>query len=133
MKLVTSLCIVSAGCSSATCDQRLRDMFAPGYMERENQLPFTVGYIFMAATNTQRLGNQLFKKKSNIVTVELLKQAAHTIAVMIDTGAGSFVGDKILDEQYNFRLSWRLMMRATMTMTMTMTITATTRGRKKFL
>ncbi|KAL1963061.1 hypothetical protein VTN77DRAFT_8707 [Rasamsonia byssochlamydoides] len=86
------------------CDQGLRNIYGPGYLERENQLPFTVGYIFMAATNTQRLGNQLFKnvkKNSTVVTSALLEQAAKTIDTMIQSGAGSFVCDKVLRDQYN--------------------------------
>ena len=31
-------------------DGKLREMFAPDYLEEANQLPFVVGYIFMAAT-----------------------------------------------------------------------------------
>lgn len=32
------------------CDPLLRQLYTPAYMDRENQLPFVVGYIFLAAS-----------------------------------------------------------------------------------
>lgn len=57
------------------CDPKLTKMCGAGYLEQENQLPFVVGYIFGAAAKTKLLGSML-AKKSDIVTSELLVQAA---------------------------------------------------------
>jgi hypothetical protein len=83
-----------------SCDKSLREMYGPGYLEQENQLPFTVGYIFMAATDTKKLDVLLSDKLSDAVTSELMKQAASVIEGMIVTGAGDFISTKILEEQY---------------------------------
>lgn len=37
------------------CKPKLLEMFGGGYLDKEYQLPFTVGYIFMAATTTSRV------------------------------------------------------------------------------
>ncbi|KAJ3578582.1 hypothetical protein NPX13_g1982 [Xylaria arbuscula] len=37
------------------CDQVLRELFTPAYIERESELPFVVGWIFMAAAATDGL------------------------------------------------------------------------------
>ncbi|KAK2868016.1 hypothetical protein FQN49_003244 [Arthroderma sp. PD_2] len=58
------------------CSPTLREMFGVGYIERENQLPFVVGYIFMAATNAKKLGGLLRTQKSDVVTSKLLVTAA---------------------------------------------------------
>ena len=58
------------------CDPKLREIFGPGYL-KESQLPFVVGYIFMAPTQMKRLSMQV--KKSDFVTNRLLQQAAMTM------------------------------------------------------
>ncbi|DAA75324.1 TPA_exp: Uncharacterized protein A8136_1721 [Trichophyton benhamiae CBS 112371] len=84
------------------CRPTLRDMFGGGYMERENQLPFVVGYIFMAATNTKKLSGLLGAKKSDEVTSKLLSEAAAAMDECIAT-----VGKQCCDmlEQLNFRFT----------------------------
>jgi hypothetical protein len=83
-----------------SCDKGLRNIFGPGYLEKENQLPFTVGYIFMAATDTKKLDGLLSEKRTDVVTSVLMKQAASVIEGMITAGAGDFVSTKHLEEQY---------------------------------
>ncbi|EZF52372.1 hypothetical protein H103_04532 [Trichophyton rubrum CBS 288.86] len=82
------------------CRPTLRNMFGGGYMERENQLPFVVGYIFMAASNTQTLSGLLGAKKSDEVTSKLLSEAATAMDECITT-----VGKQCCDmlERLNFR------------------------------
>ncbi|KAI4155207.1 MAG: hypothetical protein LQ340_001140 [Diploschistes diacapsis] len=72
------------------CDAQLKDMFGPGYLERESQLPFVVGYIFMGATRTKRLGAMLVKKKSDVVSSKLLEQAAGVMDGYLES-CGGFV------------------------------------------
>lgn len=56
------------------CGQVLEDIFEPGILEREQQLPFIVGCIFLAAAKTQRASHLLFKKRSNVATSALLSK-----------------------------------------------------------
>ncbi|GAP88697.1 hypothetical protein SAMD00023353_3300010 [Rosellinia necatrix] len=37
------------------CDEVLRELFTPAYLERETELPFVVGWVFMAAATFQSL------------------------------------------------------------------------------
>ena len=67
----------------------LREYYGPGYLEKENQLPFTVGYIFMTAVATNKLGQTLLPKKKDVVTSRLLVKAAEVVKEMLDSGAGA--------------------------------------------
>ena len=40
-------------------DEKLRQYFGDDYLENDTQLPFVVGYIFMVAQNTQKVGESL--------------------------------------------------------------------------
>ena len=80
----TLLRIVNQGCRP-----KLLETYGGGYLEKESQLPFVVGYIFMTATNTSRLANLLIPRRENVeISSRLLATAAGLIEVMIDTGAG---------------------------------------------
>ncbi|KZF22043.1 hypothetical protein L228DRAFT_239065 [Xylona heveae TC161] len=59
-----------------SCREQLQAIYGSGYLGVESQLPFIVGYIFMAATNTKKLGELLVHKKSDVVTSKLLVAAA---------------------------------------------------------
>jgi hypothetical protein len=72
------------------CKEQLIKMYGPEYLEKENQLPFVVGYIFMAATETKNLGDLLCKKKTDVVTSKLMLTAAATIDAMIDFDVDGF-------------------------------------------
>lgn len=74
------------------CRDRLIEMYGPEYIEKENQLPFIVGYIFMTATNTKRLADFMKMKKTDEVTGVMLSQAADAIKGMLDAGTGDIVG-----------------------------------------
>ncbi|OCK73014.1 hypothetical protein K432DRAFT_430786 [Lepidopterella palustris CBS 459.81] len=69
-------------------DDDLKRLYGPGYIEREDQLPFVVGYILMTATNTKSVAGLLLPKKNGEVTSELLRKAAEEVRSMIDSGAG---------------------------------------------
>ncbi|KAF7502110.1 hypothetical protein GJ744_007108 [Endocarpon pusillum] len=71
-----------------TLDQDLRDIYGPGYLEKESQLPFVVGYIFMAAVRTTKLAGVLVPKKKDVVTSRLLVKAAEAVREMLESGAG---------------------------------------------
>lgn len=70
-------------------DDDLRDIYGAGYLEKENQLPFVVGYIFMAASaSSARLADVLKAKQRDIVTNRLLVKAATVVKEMLETGTG---------------------------------------------
>ncbi len=71
------------------CADKMRQVYGPEYLEKENQLPFLVGYIFMAMTNDERLAQQigLLPKRDGfkLVSRELLESAAKTLNMMLST------------------------------------------------
>ncbi|OAG04281.1 uncharacterized protein CC84DRAFT_1206013 [Paraphaeosphaeria sporulosa] len=81
----------------------LRRIYGPGYLETENQLPFVVGYIFMTAVKTKKLGALLLPKKEDIVSSKLLMKASEALEGMIDSGAGG-LEIKILREKYGMEI-----------------------------
>ncbi|CAD6592576.1 MAG: hypothetical protein ASARMPREDX12_006252 [Alectoria sarmentosa] len=71
------------------CKPKLLEMVGAGYLEKEAQLPFVVGYIFMAATQTDRVANLLLPRRPGVqVSSRLLAMAATAIEGMIESGAG---------------------------------------------
>lgn len=67
----------------------LKNIYQAGYLENEYQLPFVVGYIFMTAVQTKKLGNMLATKKTDIVTSKLFVKAGMAVEEWLKTGAGS--------------------------------------------
>ncbi|KAL9002095.1 MAG: hypothetical protein Q9180_009991 [Flavoplaca navasiana] len=81
------------------CKPRLLEMYGGGYLEREDQLPFVVGYIFMSATATSHIAGLLIPKKEGIqVSNRLLKTAADVMGEMMDSGAGA-IETKVLEQR----------------------------------
>ena len=68
-------------------DDDLRDIYGPGYLERENQLPFVVGYILMTAVGTSKVAGALAPKRKDVVTRRLLAKAAEVMRGMLEAGA----------------------------------------------
>ena len=67
------------------CKPQLLEMVGAGYLEKENQLPFVIGYIFMAATNTSRIANLLRPRRAGFeISSRLLMTAATVLEAMID-------------------------------------------------
>lgn len=81
----------------------LRRIYGPGYLETENQLLFVVGYIFMTAIQTKKLGALLLPKKEEIVSSKLLMKPADALEGMIDSGAGG-MEINILREKYGMEI-----------------------------
>lgn len=71
-------------------EEHLNSIYGASCIEQENQLPFIVGYIFMAATNTQRLTGVLSPKKKGVVTSALMAQSAETLNKVLPGGPGEF-------------------------------------------
>lgn len=88
------------------CRPKLLEFYGGGYLEKENQLPFVVGYIFMTATQTSRVANLLLPRRGGFeVSSRLLATAAKMIEDMIDTGAGGIEID-ILEKFGGYRLDF---------------------------
>ncbi|CAH0045823.1 unnamed protein product [Clonostachys solani] len=60
------------------CDPLLRELYTPAYLERENQLPWIIGYILMAASGID----------GGVQDGRLLEAAADVFNVMTETEAG---------------------------------------------
>lgn len=73
------------------CRPHLTQMFGPMYIEHENQLPYVVSYVFMAATKTDRINAVIAKKKEKVVTSALLVEAAGVLGEHIRDGVGAAV------------------------------------------
>lgn len=63
------------------CDPILRRTIGPAYIERESELPFVVGYVFMSLSDTGGHGPDN----------ELMGGAAHAFKEMLDAKAGELV------------------------------------------
>ena len=71
------------------CKTQLRDIIGAGYLEKESQLPFVVGYILMVATQTNGVANLLLPRRNGVqVSSLLLETAAGAVREMIKSGAG---------------------------------------------
>lgn len=84
------------------CKPRLLEMYGAGYLEKECQLTFVIGYIFMTATTTSRIAGLLLPRRGDVeVSSRLLATAADCIQGMIDIGAGEMeIG--MLERQLGF-------------------------------
>lgn len=86
------------------CRQNLLELYGGGYLEKESQLPFVVGYIFMTATTTSRVANVLLPRRGDGEgSSRVLATAAKSIEEMIDTGAGGIEID-ILEKYFGLQL-----------------------------
>ena len=71
------------------CKPQLLDKIGAGYLEKESQLPFVVGYILMVATQTNGVANLLLPRRPGVqVSSRLLGQAAEALEDMINSGVG---------------------------------------------
>ncbi|KAL1836641.1 hypothetical protein VTJ49DRAFT_4828 [Mycothermus thermophilus] len=79
----------------AACDPLLRERFTPAYMEKETELPWVVGYIFLAAadpvvvaglTGDGMEGNLLGGGRDARRDLRLLSMAAEVINGLVGTG-----------------------------------------------
>lgn len=70
-----------------SADELLRQHYTPNYLERENQLPFVVGWIFMAASGQEGVSDR-----------RPLQQAAEALNAFLEMGTGGFLINKVLGE-----------------------------------
>ncbi|KAL2829503.1 hypothetical protein BDW59DRAFT_142166 [Aspergillus cavernicola] len=81
------------------CDPHLRKIYGVEYLEDETQLPFVVGYIFMAVMGTDQLGKAL-AQKDDVVKSNLLMSAARVVEGLIYPLGGSLVVQLLAKQGY---------------------------------
>ncbi|PYI35005.1 hypothetical protein BP00DRAFT_463023 [Aspergillus indologenus CBS 114.80] len=79
------------------CDPHLRRVHGADYLEDETELPFLVGYLFMAAAGTDALG-KILAEKDEVVSGQMMACAATVVEGMIESEAGS-LAVKLLGQQ----------------------------------
>ena len=88
------------------CKPRLLTTYGGGYLEREDQLPFVVGYIFMAATATSKIANVLVARREGVeVSSRLLQTSAEPLNELIASGAGDSV-TRGMEDVVGFRIDF---------------------------
>ena len=87
------------------CKPKLLEQYGPGYLPKEYQLPYVIGYIFMTATATSQVANLLLpRRKEGEISSRLLATAAECIQVMINSGNGA-VELKMLEELLGYEIN----------------------------
>ncbi|KAK1761825.1 hypothetical protein QBC33DRAFT_574654 [Phialemonium atrogriseum] len=77
------------------CDPFLRQLYTPAYMDRETQLPFVVGYIFLTASGAE----------GGIRDMRLLEASAPAVDGLTGTGVGAFLL-KVMREKLGFNIQF---------------------------
>jgi hypothetical protein len=83
------------------CSSSLRQLFGPEYIERENQLPFLVGYLFMCAFSADKVG----KEQGVEARSKVFGEAVEAMEGLIASGAGG-VCAKIMEQYFNYAVDW---------------------------
>ena len=84
-------------------DADLHDIYGPMYLEKETELPYIVGYIFMTAVQTSKRTGMLVPKLKDVVTSRLFVKAAEVVKEMLVSGAGE-IGRMMLKNQYGMEV-----------------------------
>lgn len=87
------------------CKPSLLEMYGGGYLEKENQLPFVVGYIFSAATKSSALANHLLPNRTGEVTSRLLVTAAEAMGELFRLG-GDDIQAQVLRKWHRYDLDF---------------------------
>lgn len=83
------------------CSASLRHLFGPSYIEKETQLPFVVGYLFMCAFSAEK-----FAKEQGVeARSKAFGEAVQAMEEMIGTGAGG-ICSKIMEQFFNYAVDW---------------------------
>jgi hypothetical protein len=83
------------------CSSSLRQLFGPDYIERENQLPFVMGYLFMCAFSADKLG----KEQGVGARSKVFGEAAEAMQGLIASGAEGICA-KIMEQYFNYAVEW---------------------------
>ncbi|KAI0156453.1 hypothetical protein GGR57DRAFT_463469 [Xylariaceae sp. FL1272] len=78
------------------CDSLLRQLYTPEYLENECQLPWVVGWIFMAASGLE----------AGISDRRPLQKAAEAMEVFLATGSSSFITKDVLAAKLGMSLEF---------------------------
>ncbi|KAL8734027.1 MAG: hypothetical protein Q9166_001788 [cf. Caloplaca sp. 2 TL-2023] len=91
---------------NVACKPKLLEMYGGGYLEKENQLPYIVGYIFMAATQTKKVANVLLPRRTEEVTSKLLAMAGEAVGQFIRKNSTGDVLVRMLRREYGYALDF---------------------------
>ncbi|KEQ58310.1 uncharacterized protein M437DRAFT_59780 [Aureobasidium melanogenum CBS 110374] len=83
------------------CADFIRQTFGPGHLEREDQLPFVVIYLFKRAFAKDKAG----KSGGTEARSKIFLEAAGAIQNMIETGGGG-ICVKMMEECYGYDVDW---------------------------
>ncbi|KAI2627114.1 hypothetical protein GGS21DRAFT_254216 [Xylaria nigripes] len=81
-----------------SCDSILRQLYTPAYLEKESQLPWIVGWIFMAAGGSE----------AGISDRRPLQLAAKAMDVFLSTGSSSVIIRQYLGKQLGIPIKFEL-------------------------
>jgi hypothetical protein len=87
-----------------TFDEKFQQYFGPEYMENETQLPFTVGYIFMAATSSGKAADHLRIRDAK----SIMMQGASDVVQELIKREGSVEKEK-LEKEWEFESEEKLL------------------------
>lgn len=88
------------------CKAKLLEMYGGGYLDKENQLPFVVGYIFMTATQTKKVANLLLPRRTEEVTSKLLAMAGEAVEKFVKKKSSGDVLVRMLRREYGYCLDF---------------------------
>ena len=88
-----------------TCKPKLLEMYGGEYLEKENQLPFAVGYIFMAATTTSCVADLLVPRRTEQVTSRLLALAGGVMEELATEPLGQALV-QVLGSVHGYTVDW---------------------------
>ncbi|KAF2993588.1 hypothetical protein E8E13_000745 [Curvularia kusanoi] len=82
-------------------------IYGPDYMQRESELPFIVGYVLMASSQSQELGELLKPKLPGVqVTSRVQEGARYVLEGLIASGAGGLIVEQILPRALNMQIDF---------------------------
>lgn len=88
------------------CSENLRDIFGYHYIEREDQLPYVVGYLFRIALSTERMvSNKTALEISQVSRNQIFKGAADGMEQIIQSSAGGSSA-KLAEDLCNLKIDW---------------------------
>lgn len=84
-------------CIKDKCRHDFIRLFGPGYITKESELPFVVGYVLMSAASTQEVGNLLKARLPGVLpTNKVLDDAIDVVMEMIRKEAGALIVNHVL-------------------------------------
>lgn len=88
------------------CSEDLRDIFGYNYIEREDQLPYIVGYLFRIAFNSERMvSNKTGLEIDQMSRHQIYRGAAQGLEQMVQSSGGGSCA-KLVEGWCNLKVDW---------------------------